>query len=755
MFHRPLTLLWLFFAPMLCASTWSTQLFQNANLKQQEIKQIQIKNEFQSTFGIYADATNLTTYRLQKKMLKAYDKDKTLKVDIFINDTTPVIDMSDTEKLEGFFLVADPKSNSVTVSTPNGTLSYDESKALFAHYEQRKERKNRLRFEARKANLQTVLTLLDNKLDDTTKAKMQKAIEKGARYVSLNLKPQTIIKLLTYHNGAVGALDKHIDFSASATADPVFHVDQDMRDEWVERFDGYLEKTYMKSMEEDPDRAHLNLKGGGVNIYYSDMKCPDYNDSNKTFFGYTSAESRYTIEDVKDNDGNLHEGYSDKAYHTKIVTGVLSTVSPEAHLTCKNLLTVIPDTTYDNPNETIYDVVLPDDNNANFIESYSLNKYESADENDSTRNYYPMDALFDNHTYDNERLIFIAAGNNYDLNQEGDDNPGNDVVSPGKAFNVVTVGNYKIDENSAIVINAESSYHNPFINGHVSYQKPEVSAPGTDYFYLSKKEKITVNDDNPLDPIHTMHYTDALTSGTSFATPFTAGVAANMISRFATANADEGEYYYDAYLNLPEVFKAGIIAIARDSVGAEDENLSDAERHSRAGEGGVNYNIDPLLMYMRNTDFTLRSDGKTCFETDDYLSNPNASETYMQIDSYNRARAVVVWFNRIDLPHYKQITRIPNTYEMQVIDPEGNVVSFYDYNHTSKAWADEPNQGYQIIDFNTGKKEKGRYNVRICKTDNHDGNDVKMGFALTLKPYAPPHPPAAGVMETIRSYLLF
>ena len=61
----------------------------------------------------------------------------------------------------------------------------------------------------------------------------------------------------------------------------------------------------------------------------------------------------------------------------------------------------------------------------------------------------------------------------------------------------------------------------------------------------------------------------------------------------------------------------------------------------------------------------------------------------------------------------------------------------------------------QVINFKTGSRAKGKYVARICKTDNHDGEDIKIGFAMTQKPYTPSHSPASGVMEIIRSYLLY
>ncbi len=557
-----IVLLSCWFTSVMVASTWELNPFANANLTQQQVAKVEIENEFQSTFGIFGSANNPVTYRLQKNMLNAYKQDHKLKVDLFISDTLPVFDQNQKSGIDGFVLIADPKSNTLSVSTQYARLNDDEIKTLLERYETHKKQKNELYFKARQSNLQTVLSLLHKDLDEQTKTKLQKAVEAGARYVTLRLKPQTIVKLLTHHHGAISAFDQHIDFTPSATyTDPVYHENPELRDAWLERLEAYVAKTYIKSKKEDPNLSYLDWEGKGINIYYADAKCPVYEDQNKTYFGYTPlTASRYTIEVVYDDNGNLHEGYEAETHHTKVITGILSTVSPEAQLTCKNFLKVDA-TDYSDSNETIYDVVLPDNNSSNFIESYSLNKYNSADDNDSSRDYYPMDALFDNHAYDNERLIFIAAGNHQNHN------PDNDVVSPGKAFNVVTVGNYQIDENGSIVLYEQSGRNNPLINGAVSYQKPEVSAPGTGYFYLLEEEENSISG-IPFE--YTMHYTDALTSGTSFATPFTAGVAANMMSNFATVDADEGKYYQNVYMKLPEVFKAGIISIAGDAVDVED-----------------------------------------------------------------------------------------------------------------------------------------------------------------------------------------
>ena len=77
--------------------------------------------------------------------------------------------------------------------------------------------------------------------------------------------------------------------------------------------------------------------------------------------------------------------------------------------------------------------------------------------------YRDHDAEWDNEVLDHNEIVIVVAGNN-------NANHGNEISSPGKGFNVITVGNYN---DATDTINSSSCYIDP----ETGINKPEVSAP--------------------------------------------------------------------------------------------------------------------------------------------------------------------------------------------------------------------------------------------------------------------------------------
>ena len=112
-------------------------------------------------------------------MLKAYEKDEGITVDIFINDVIPT-DVTEG-KLEAYVFIADPDSHhkKFTVTTHQGELTFSEAEKLFEKYEKRKMKRDSLRIKARKENLQTILSLIKDDLDAMTEKKVEEAMKPG------------------------------------------------------------------------------------------------------------------------------------------------------------------------------------------------------------------------------------------------------------------------------------------------------------------------------------------------------------------------------------------------------------------------------------------------------------------------------------------------------------------------------------------------------------------------------------------------
>ena len=163
----------------------------------------------------------------------------------------------------------------------------------------------------------------------------------------------------------------------------------------------------------------------------------------------------------------------------------------------------------------------------------------------------------------NSRVTIVEAAGNYGLNDpSGTDKPG--ISSPGKAFNIITVGNAETKSNAytslapPYVVNPSSSY------GEASYiaNKPDVCAPGTSIAYVSSGTTISSG------------------TGTSPATAMTTGIVAQM-------------HQQKPYLKTnPNATKACLIAGASNSViSATNNGFVDAGCfliRNRSGAGFVN-----------------------------------------------------------------------------------------------------------------------------------------------------------------------
>lgn len=100
------------------------------------------------------------------------------------------------------------------------------------------------------------------------------------------------------------------------------------------------------------------------------------------------------------------------------------------------------------------------------------------------------------------------------------------VTSPGTAYNVITVGaiDTRADLNAS---NDVYGWYSSYITQEGSYAKPEVVAPGSNYYYVGKTESVF---------------------GTSFSAPVVAGLAAQLMS------------FSSEMIYKPEAIKAAIIA---------------------------------------------------------------------------------------------------------------------------------------------------------------------------------------------------
>ena len=451
----------------------------------------------------------------------------------------------------------------------------------------------------------------------------------------------------------------------------------------------------MQATNINPDALrYSNSKGSGINIYINEIhNCPS---PNIILF---QNKNNYTKE--KDVFG----AYVATKYisnHSILVGGIIRKVSPQAHLYCNSMNQNINESNYSNP--------FPKDNLNIDIESYSFNAYDNEENpNDPSikdnvfeynREYQTIDEKFDNHVIQTGNVVFVSAGNK----NSKDKNPNNYVLSPAKALNVITVGNYdpstyNINQNG----NATSSYQDPSTKN----QKPEISAPGTnmgiDYVY---KEV-------PNQPIGIKYIEYNITdSGTSFSTPFAAAFAANAMS----SNISE----LKNAISPAAIMKAFMIANATKNIGGG---------HDRVGEGGIDFHTVRF-----NTKLIAEIDSTNVNQDFPLIGSNSSGSWYCNTEhnisissSKSEARFVISWLN--DGTYIKSHNKTQMDFDLHIYGPGKFDYSpdkfYYGLHNVDK-------DSYAMVKFNP--TVSGLYTAFICmKKYPSTSPQVKLGYVVTTK----------------------
>jgi len=302
--------------------------------------------------------------------------------------------------------------------------------------------------------------------------------------------------------------------------------------------------------------------------------------------------------------------------HARLVAKIMREVSPNSYIYCKGDGADLPnnsDRSGHNGHPSI------------FVQNYSF-AWDIDDEHYGIE-YTQKDADYDNEVIDHNQIVIVAAGNNHDLK----------IASPGKGFNVITVGNYN---DATDKIETSSCYGDP----QTSIHKPELSAPG-------KNIKVG-NLEN---------------SGTSFSAPHVAGFAADLLSRYS-------------WLRLrPAYFKAYLLASATKSItgGADKVGLGGLDFYDSVYNGQHSW-------WRGSFDYWKKHDGGTI---------DSKIERTIYLSAGRDIRAVISWLNDGDytLAHRNANRPMGKDYDFSVYAPNG---SFID---DSNSWENS----YEVVNFHT------------------------------------------------------
>lgn len=301
------------------------------------------------------------------------------------------------------------------------------------------------------------------------------------------------------------------------------------------------------------------------------------------------------------------------------------------------------------------------------------------------RSITSLDKYFDWVVWNQRKTVVVSAGN---LISECPTNY--NVSSPGKAYNVLTVG-AKDDKNTATteadVKDDQFSYFSLYVDpitASESRLKPEVVAVG--------QRIISTSTLNPW-----IESTEV--AGTSFSAPIVAGEAALMMER-----ANWLRY-------SPEVVKAGVMATAKWTYLRDDQNWNAWASVEKMGVGAIdttaadNSLINNRIqgLYLRKSDFT-----------------NNHYDIYFDGIAGQRIRVIIVWSShptRVKILNWILHDRLESDFDLTVRAPNGQIFGSY---------ADEAN--YEIVEFVAPQSGSYRARIHLLRWDN-SGMTERIGFA--------------------------
>ncbi len=416
----------------------------------------------------------------------------------------------------------------------------------------------------------------------------------------------------------------------------------------------------------DPWAIDYNRNGNGIGIYMSEKSCqseiagyrpspfPPYNQMPVFFLKYD----------------NLYSGSTevDHINHAKNVYGILRTASPQAYIYCRG-----GNTKPDPLDRAGYNNNPPID-----IETHSWGVNYKSGLNSLGNNYTAaQDKIFDNNVYTYLTPIFVAAGNNAsdDWTEDWDHNGLVDVpnygdagvmdthfvASPGKAFNVITVGAY---DHTTMTQAPFSS----FKNSEIGNNKPEISAPGVD--------------------ISAGGYT---ISGTSQATPHAAAMAADLMTTYTWLK------------NKPQLVKAAMLASTSHNVNAYYQSIiNDYYNEDQVGVGGIDFRS---IYYEGHVQTWTGSNSQYL----NWLTNGYIYIEYpfdVSLPTNSKLKIALAWLNRGDYIYANK--QIGLDFDMILYDPNGQPLAF----------GISANNSYEFIKYNP--TVSGTYTLRIYRRYNRD-----------------------------------
>lgn len=282
-------------------------------------------------------------------------------------------------------------------------------------------------------------------------------------------------------------------------------------------------------------------------------------------------------------------------------------------------------------------------------------------------------------------------------------NTGGSITSPGKGWNLLTVGG--TDDHDTVswgddTMYVSSAYINPAGGDR---EKPEIVAPAVDITAIS-------SGNNPV-----------TRSGTSYAAPQVAGVAALLIDREGTLSA------------WPEASRAIIMASATHNIDGPTGIPTGQEL--RDGAGAINAAFADDIAQNRNTSATDPCE-ESCWWGSGTSGVPEGEYLYryFNADAGQYIRVAISWWSRADSPG--------NNYSFDRLDTDLNLgVQYYNgswWEWVPGAWSASWDNNYELVEFVAS--ETGEYRIAIHKAhvyNNETSNFVGIALLKLHRAYLP------------------
>lgn len=297
-----------------------------------------------------------------------------------------------------------------------------------------------------------------------------------------------------------------------------------------------------------------------------------------------------------------------------------------------------------------------------------------------------LDRAFDYWSRERDILVVKSAGNLLGL-----------LSSPAKAWNVLTVGATD-DKNTKVwhtdTMKPGTGYKDRAGGDH---EKPEVVAPGVDITTYDASNSI---------------FTE---SGTSFAAPQVAGLAALLVDRSSSLGGK------------PEAMKAIIMASATNNI-LGPSIITTTAGDLQDGAGAINaLHADDIAQNYQTSSTTAYT--TSCWWHQNYTSSsPLVTTRYFTAYSGGYVRIVLSWLAEADGPNNSYLNDMLSTnLDLSVEYLDGNSNTWQ-----SVASSASMDNNYEMVGFHAN--ESGQYRIRIYQHPGSESNN-SVGIALLNLPY--------------------